>query len=95
MSNRDPKQRQDGRDALASHQSSDETVNRTGAGASASEAGQTDEEARQDPAQTHFLRGEAQNVSDPQDGPRMEDGSPEADHARNKAMEGQKQNRDQ
>lgn len=54
-------------------------------------AAHTDAEARRDAAQAHDYKGEAQNVNDDAGRPLNED---EMEHARNKAMEGTKQNRD-
>jgi hypothetical protein len=51
----------------------------------------TDAEARRDRGQSHDYKGEAQNVNDDTGRP-MEEG--ETGHARNKAMEGTRQNRD-
>ena len=51
----------------------------------------TDAEARRDPAQAHDYKGEAQNVNDDAGRPLNAD---ETEHARSKAMEGTKQNRD-
>jgi hypothetical protein len=51
----------------------------------------TDAEARRDPAQTHDYKGESQNVNDDTGRPLNEE---ETQHARNKAMEGTRQNRD-
>ena len=50
----------------------------------------TDAEAGRDPAQTHDYKGEAQNVNDDTGRPLKEG---ETEHARNKAMEGTRQNR--
>lgn len=51
----------------------------------------TDTEARRDGAQSHDYKGEAQNVNDDTGRPLNKE---ETEHARNKAMEGTKQNRD-
>jgi hypothetical protein len=51
----------------------------------------TDAEARGDPAQSHDYKGEAQNVNDDTGRPLNEE---ELKHARNKATEGTRQNRD-
>ena len=94
MNKRDPKQKQDGRDELASHKSSDDQVSRRQPGQSRSESGQTDEDARRDPAQAHDYTGEAQNVSAGPEGRDLTGNGEATEHARNKALEGQKQNRD-
>ena len=51
----------------------------------------TDAEAHRDPAQTQDYKAEAQNVNDDTGRPMAED---ELDHARNKATEGMRQDRD-
>jgi hypothetical protein len=50
----------------------------------------TDAEARRDPAQSHDYKGEAQNVNDDTGRPLNEE---EVKHARNKATEGRRRNR--
>jgi hypothetical protein len=53
---------------------------------------QNDQEARRDAAQTHDYKGEAQNVNDDEGRPMT--GEDELQHARNKANEGIRQNRE-
>ncbi|HEU4473073.1 MAG TPA: hypothetical protein VFR58_18405 [Flavisolibacter sp.] len=80
-------------DALAARREADENVRQDtgGQGSIKREDDNTNAEARRDPAQSKDYKGEAQNINDDEGRPLTAE---EANRARNKATEGQRQGRD-